>query len=210
MQGLRGGESLRCEQNLSQLPDTRVTRASQQPRWAYFRAGRGGRDVQEGVDSQSPRVPRCARLSRNGRSACNLITAGLLRSQSANPQQSPARSRANVGGLHLGGRRPVHTFPSAGAAARSPEGAGCARTRASGRRASPFLTENTKGGQRRQAGVHAAGGEPLQRATPGGCGGPRPGHQGGRFWWVTRARSNRNRGARKRVQSGPESQNPES
>lgn len=45
MQGLRGGESLRCEQNLSQLPDTRVTRASQQPRWAYFRAGRGGRDA---------------------------------------------------------------------------------------------------------------------------------------------------------------------
>ena len=120
--------------------------------------------VQDGVggthlDNQSPRVPRCARLSRNGRSACNLITAGLLRSQSANPQQSPARSRVNVGSLHLGGRRPVHTFPSAGAAARSPEGAGCARTRASGRQASPFLTENAKGGQRRQAGVHAAGGD---------------------------------------------------
>ena len=162
------------------------------------------------LDNQSPRVPRCARLSRNGRSACNLITAGLLRSQSANPQQSPARSRVNVGSLHLGGRRPVHTFPSAGAAARSPEGAGCARTRASGRQASPFLTENAKGGQRRQAGVHAAGGEPLQRATPSGCGGPRPGHQGGRFRQVTRARGNRNRGARKRVQSGPESQNPES
>ena len=97
--------------------------------------------LQDGVggmhlDNQPPRVPRCACLSRNGRSAHNLITTGLLGSQAANAQQSPAWSRVNVGGLCLGGRRPVRTFASAGAVARSPEAAGCAWTGASGQRAS--------------------------------------------------------------------------
>ena len=96
------------------------------------------------LDNQSLRFPRCACLSRNGRSARNVIT-GLLRSQAANPQQSPAQSRVNVGGPRLRGRRPVRTFPLAGAAARSPEAAGCALTGASGQQASSFLTENTDG-----------------------------------------------------------------
>lgn len=152
--------------SLSQLPKSCVTWASQKPLWAYLYAGPSGR----GEPRQLLRVPRPESLSRNGMSARNLIITGLFQVRVANSSWSPAWFSADVCGLCLRGRRPVHHLPSGQSSSCSPEAAGCEQTRAS-----PVLPENALMGREERAAGRPRGREAGRQRRAESRDGPRSG-----------------------------------